>query len=492
MRVAVIGSGCSGLGASWLLNEHSDHEVHLYEADERFGGHANTVDFKTTSKGRRRTTPVDTGFIVLNPTTYPNFLAFLQHKHIQTVPTEMTFSVTRNRGRFEWAGKNPFTVFCQPKRILDIHLWELIYDVLRFNACAGRLLSDPQFDSSTISIGDYLNLYKYSKSFRDNYLLPMTAAIWSTPPDKCALDFPARTLVQFMHNHHLLQLIGKPSWLTILGGSKVYVNKITSGIPETQKHLSSPVVSVTSSTGQSKSIELRTADGRTEQFDHVIFACHSDAALKILKQGNCTEQEARTLSKFAWNRNEAVLHSDPALMPRSRIAWSCWNYLTTSTAYAQKTENVALTYSMNELQHIFETKFGPVLVTLNPPFEPAEESVQGRWAYDHPVLDSNAIIAQNEMHLIQNKRGISFAGAYLKYGFHEDGFTSGLRAVVEHLGVRPPFAIRDPDRQLPNLWAASVFDFIEGSGLRTVTLFVLSLVLSVLLGFLRIFLTIDL
>ncbi|RXW18171.1 hypothetical protein EST38_g7683 [Candolleomyces aberdarensis] len=544
MKVAVVGSGVSGLAATWLLNEYSDHEVHLYESDSRPGGHANTVKYYPPSKTEG--VDVDTGFIVCNPPTYPNFLRFAglhapkgpNDTGVKIVPTEMTFSVSRNEGEFEWAGKNPLTVFCQPRRLFDPQMWRMLYDVFRFNACSLRVLS--QDSSSEMSIGEYLTKEKYSSAFRDNYLIPMTAAIWSTPPGKCFLDFPARTLIQFMYNHHLLQIIGKPSWLTIEGGSHNYVNKILSKLPETQLHLSTPIVSATTyQKGDSsrQKIVLRTDGGDEIEYDHVIFACHSDTAFEILKAGNITPEEARILGMFEWNKNEVVLHSDPTvnfpdqhlqfttsdsvyqLMPRSRMAWSCWNYLTTTTNTSDKNaggevDRVSLTYGMNDLQHISKERWGPVLITLNPPFHPASNKTFGWWKYDHPVLDGKAVQAQNEMHKIQNKRSITFAGAYLKYGFHEDGFTSGLLAAcaideedgefptfspesgssgthsmtipVKAKTVRPPFDIQYADHHLMvrrnglggfRGLAVTMFDLLEFSGLRALVGLAGSLVL---------------
>ncbi|KAL5501445.1 hypothetical protein ACEPAH_8705 [Sanghuangporus vaninii] len=325
MKVAVIGSGVSGLAATWLLNEYSGHEVHLFEADDRLGGHANTVQFK--SPHHPNSVAVDTGFVSGYRFTYPKFLRFLKLKGVPLLQTEMTFSVSRDRGKFEWAGGNFFTVFCQPTRLLDPKMWNLIYDVLKFNACARKLILDHNEDRD-MSIGRYLEVNGYSDSFRDNYLIPMTAAVWSTSPDKCSLGFPARTLIQFMHNHHLLQVTGKPSWLTIGGGSKIYVDKIAGGLKKDNLHLASPVISV--KLLSSDKLELKTGNDRTELFDHVILACHSDTALRILRAGNISSEEERILSKFKWNKNEAVLHSDDQLMPKSRLAWSCWNYLSSS------------------------------------------------------------------------------------------------------------------------------------------------------------------
>lgn len=539
MKVAVIGSGVSGLAATWLLNEYSDHEVHLYEADDRPGGHANTVRFRPKDDPDSEGVDVDTGFIVFNPPTYPNFLRFLQlhpppkdelpkspawpfsmfsssppeptkvpSKGIRILPTEMTFSVSRDGGDFEWAGKNPFTVFCQPRRLFDPAMWRMLYDVFRFNACALRYLRRP--DERRISIGQYLKEEGYSDAFKDNYLIPMTAAVWSTPPDRCFDDFPAQTLIQFMYNHSLLQITGKPKWLTICGGSRRYVDQILSRLPKAQLHLSSRincVSSVLDESGGRRKLEVITNDDEKYVYDHVIFACHSDDALRILQSGgDLGGEEERILDSFEWNKNEVVLHSDPSLMPKSRMAWSCWNYLTYSAERNKANRNcVSLTYGMNDLQDIPEDIHGPVLATLNPPPEVQidENKVQGRWRYEHPVLDDKAVSAQRTMHLIQNKRSISYAGAYLKYGFHEDGFTSGLLAAcsvedetlyerihaqfsfssetektsktikTKNVTVRPPFDIRHADHHLffkqsvANRIVAGLFGVFEVSGMRS-------------------------
>ncbi|KIJ54389.1 hypothetical protein M422DRAFT_25299 [Sphaerobolus stellatus SS14] len=477
MKVAVVGSGCAGLAATWALNEHSEHEVHLFEAADRPGGHANTVRF-TRPDDPSKSVDVDT-YIVLNPPTYPNFLRFLRLLNIPVIDTEMTFSVSRDQGAFEWAGKNLLTVFCQAKNLLDPAMWRLIWDVLRFNASAVTLLKEQEVENPNLSIGEYLEREGYSESFRDNYLVPMTAAVWSTPPDLCAMDFPARTLIQFMHNHHLLQLIGKPSWMTIAGGCHLYVKRILSKLPKSQLHLSTPIHSVQTQTQNGKVI-LTTAgpNGKKEEFDHVILACHSDTSLAILERGDVTEDERRILSSFRWNKNEAVLHCDTRLMPKRRAAWSSWNYLTASVktpdGKLKANENkMALTYSMNILQHISEETYGPVLVTLNAPFEPQKGTLVGRYSYEHPIMDARARTAQASLPSIQSTRNISYAGAWTAYGFHEDGFTSGLLAVTSakasKFGVKLPFEVKFPDRK-KSMMGKVIFDVLGGFGMRGVIL----------------------
>lgn len=479
-RVAVVGSGCAGLAATWLLNEHSDCEVHLYEADDRPGGHANTVEFvPPKASGYTARVPVDTGFIVCNPATYPNFLRFLALKGVETAETEMTFSVSRDKGAFEWAGTpNPATVFCQPRNLLRPDMWRMIWDILRFNACVLEVLEPGNADGE-LSIGDYLDKYGYSSAFRDDYLLPVTSAVWSTPPEKCSLGFPTRTLIQFMANHHLLQLVGKPPWLTLPGGSHKYVKQVLGRLAPQALHLGTPIDSL-DTVSKPGSVILRTAAGEEQVYDHVVLACHSDTALRILNNGKgVTEREREVLGMISWNKNEAVLHSDTALMPRSRMAWACWNYLTASEkredgGVQANVNQVALTYGMNSLQHIDEARHGPVLVTLNPPFEPHPDKTLGRWSYDHPVLDGAATKAQSMLDSIQNKRGISFAGAWTRYGFHEDGFTSGMRAAVDYCGAKAPFEIRSADRKhQANKNLALFFRIVETSGLRTVADFFL-------------------
>ncbi|KAG8969191.1 hypothetical protein FRC03_004144 [Tulasnella sp. 419] len=352
MKVAVIGSGVSGLSATWLLNEHSPHKVHLFEADDRPGGHANTVQFIQPGKPDAKPVNVDRGFIVFNIPTYPNFARFLHICDIAWKKTQMTFSVSRDRGRYEWAGKNLFTVFCQMGNLFDPQFYRMIWDVLRFNATTTAIISrgDAEKEFGSLSLGEYLRKEEYSDAFMDNYMLPMTAAIWNTPPDLCALNFPARSQIRFLYNHHLLQFINKPPWLTVDGGSQVYVNRIVSKLPAAQIHLSTPIQSVTSyqapESASGYRLVLKTADGKTEEFDHIVLATHSDVSLKLLQNGSDTfhtnsgalpvsKLEKRVLSGFGWAKNEVVLHNDTDLMPKRRIAWSCWNFLTKSSVDAK-------------------------------------------------------------------------------------------------------------------------------------------------------------
>ncbi|ORX35688.1 hypothetical protein BD324DRAFT_631180 [Kockovaella imperatae] len=463
MRVAVVGSGVSGIAATWLLNEYSDHEVNVYEKNDYPGGHTHTVEFRRKGK---ESCMVDTGFIVLNPVTYPNFLRFLKLLKIPLLKTEMTFSVSRDRGRFEWAGE-AHALFCQWTNLFNPRLYRMIWDVLRFNIFAIEILN--QKSDNDMSIGEYLDREGYSSAFKEDYLMPMTAAIWSTPADQAALDFPASTLIQFMHNHHLLQITGKPKWLTVKGGSKKYIDAVLGGLAPENLHLNTEIVSVRS---VDDGVELTEASGSKHIYDHVIMATHSDTTLAILRKGGkLTSEESRVLEPWRWSKNEAVLHYDERFMPIRKIAYSAWNYLTLSKAHegpkrsknskrsssnttassSSSIDTVSLTYSMNILQHLDEKRHGPVLVTLNPPFEVDPSKVIGRWQYDHPMMTRSSIATQTQLKSIQNVRGISYVGAWTKYGFHEDGFTSAMRLLNEEpFNVRAPFDVRPAQRPIPH------------------------------------------
>ncbi|BFZ58206.1 hypothetical protein PYCC9005_005268 [Savitreella phatthalungensis] len=441
-RVAVVGGGVAGLACVWALNEHSEHDVVLFEENDYVGGHTHTVPFTTDGQ----TTPVDSGFIVANTATYPTLLAFFREVGVVLDETEMSFSVSRNAGAFEWSGSGLTQLFAQASNLLNPELYRMAYDIFRFNQYATDIL-DARGGAADrkLTIGQYLDKHHYSKSFRCNYLVPMTACIWSTKPDKVSLDFPALTLIRFLYNHHLLQLVGRPPWLTVQGGAKTYVDRILSKLPEHAVQVKSPVREVYRADGKVY-VKYGTSFAQ-EEFDHIVFATHADTTLSILGS-QATPAERDVLSQFEFNKNRVVLHNDLDLMPRRRAAWTSWNYLTKSSNEGgkdQDVDQVCLTYCMNILQHIPESRYGPVLVTLNPLFEPRAESVQGHWAYEHPAFTPQSVAAQNRLAEIQNVEGLhtSFAGAWTKYGFHEDGFSSGLAVAEHHLGAHAPVKFID-------------------------------------------------
>ena len=369
----------------------------------------------------------------------------------------MTFGVSRDQGHFEWAGTSLSSIFAQRRNIFSLRMWRLIFDIVRFNEFALDILSqedesenDPTIASgksdkqpSQESIGHYLDREGYSQTFRDDYLIPMTAAVWSTSPDKASLHFPAITLIRFLWNHHLLSTVARrPDWMTIPGGTFQYIDAVLKQVPWGRIHIKSKVTAVVPSKGGKVTLSV---NGREELFDHVILATHGDQALDILRLV-ATKDETDILSGFQTNRNVAVLHSDLSLMPRRRVAWSSWNYITESPFPPTGQGNVSkvcLTYWMNLLQHIPESKFGPILVTLNPLKMPDPRLAQGIWEYSHPLYNAAAIRSQRRLPRIQNTRGISYCGAWTKYGFHEDGFSSGLAAAVNHLGAELPFDFVD-------------------------------------------------
>ncbi|KAL3427156.1 amine oxidase [Phlyctema vagabunda] len=448
-KVAIIGSGVSGIGALWALNR-TPHDVYIYEAADRLGGHTNTVEWKAD----KYKTNVDTGFIVLNTATYPNFINFLKTIRVPTVPTEMTFGVSRDQGLFEWSGTSLGAVFTQRKNIFSPRVWRMIFDIIRFNQFALDLLKQEEKSEEFATngngvhhaedqetIGQYLEREGYSDAFRDDYLIPMTAAVWSTSPDKCSLQFPAVTLVRFMWNHHLLSTVAtRPDWLTLKHGAQSYIDAVMKGFPPNHVFLNTPVESITNDDDGRVRLHLRS--GKEEVYDHVIVATHGDQAYSIIKK-EADQEESEIFSGFQTSENSAVLHSDLSLMPKARGAWASWNYITESSPTSSNIDQVCLTYNMNILQHIPEKTFGHVLVTLNPLHMPDPEFVQGSYKYKHPLYNTAAIRSQSLLPRIQNTRGISYCGAWTKYGFHEDGFSSGLKVAQDHLGAVLPFKFRD-------------------------------------------------
>lgn len=477
-KVAIVGSGCSGLAAAWALRE-TDYEVHLFERSSKLGGHTNTQPFNAGGQ----TVQVDTGFIVMNAATYPNFIRFLKEVGIDPVPTEMTFGVSRDSGAFEWSGEG-HGIFAQRRNLFRPRHWRMIFDIIRFNQFALDLLADDEDDSITrlgssvqgrkysrdLTIGEYLEKEGYSQAFRDDYLVPMTAAVWSTSPDKTSLEFPAHTLIRFMWNHHLLSTLAvRPPWLTIAGGSQRYINAIVKGYPENKLHIHTSCEvanivrpSVTEDTGVTVSW-IDSESGRIEGdvFHHVVMATHGDDVLPLLsKHGSGTvtkatvksstkmqyvsQEEIDVFSAFQTSENVCYLHSDLSLMPRRRATWTAWNYLTHSApSKLSHPAGVSLTYCMNILQHLPESKLGPVLVTMNPRHAPDPALTQGKFLYRHPLYTVEAVRAQKRLEALQNTRGVSYCGAWTKYGFHEDGFSSGLKVALDHLGATLPFEFVD-------------------------------------------------
>ena len=412
MKIAVVGSGISGLACAYQLAQ-SGHGVTLYEANDYFGGHTHTVD--VTLDGI--THGVDTGFLVFNHRTYPNLVRLFGELGVATVGTDMSFSVKlqHKERMLEWSGSSLNTVFAQRRNLLDKHFIRMLKDILRFNEHATALVEQPGSASTDLSLGDYLLRHDYSAAFRDWYLLPMAGCIWSCPTSQM-LDFPLATFARFCHNHGLLQVMDRPKWHTVTGGARQYVDKMLRAIPDPR--LGEPVRAVwRTNSGGTVRIRIDSSQG-SEQFDHVVLAGHSDQSLGLLK--DISPAEKRILGAIGYQPNRAVLHTDASCLPRNKRTWSAWNYQSRGGGEPQ----VCVHYLINKLQPL---PFGtPVIVSLNPIDEPDPSSVIASYDYAHPVFDRAAIAAQKALHQIQGKYKTWFAGAWTGYGFHEDGLKSGL------------------------------------------------------------------
>lgn len=438
LQIAVVGSGISGLSAAWLLSKH--HAVTLFEADARLGGHANTVEAGGV--------PVDTGFIVFNEKNYPNLTALFRHLGVQSEPTEMSFSVSLDGGRFEYSGSGLAGLLAQPSNLARGRFWSMLRDLRRFY----RDAPDDIGSLGNLSLADYLALRGYGAAFRDDHLYPMAAAIWSTPVGDIGA-YPARAFIRFFHNHGLLKLSGRPLWRTVRGGSRAYVQRLVEDY-QGRIALSRPIARVIRS---NLHVELVDAEGRAERFDHVVIATHANQALSML--GEPTSEERKLLGAFGYTQNDAVLHSDESLMPRRRRVWSSWNYLASREAGGAR--RLSVTYWMNRLQGLATER--PLFVTLNPLREPNPASLICRERYAHPRFDAGAMQAQEQLWGLQGARRTWFCGAYFGAGFHEDGLQAGL-AVAEALGgVRRPWRVRDESGRIVISGAPCAAAALEGA-----------------------------
>ena len=414
MRIGIIGSGIAGMTAAHLLQE--EHDVHLFETDGRPGGHANTVTVDLP------TGPVaaDTGFLVYNERTYPLFTRLLAELGVATHPSEMSFSLTDLRNGLEWRGTSLSTVFAQRRNLVRPAFLAMLADIVRFNRLSRALLAQPGREPGTLA--DLLAGHRWSPGFLDWYLIPLGAAIWSADPETFT-QIPARSFVEFFSRHGLLGPGHQPAWRTVTGGSARYVEAILEPLRRRGRlHLHAEVTKLRR---HEQGVELLTAAGPLP-FDHVIVATHSDQALALL--GDPTTHERRVLGAFRYQANRATLHTDTALLPRSRRAWASWNYVRPEG----RTDKATLTYFLNPLQGLqAET---PVLVTLNRDEAIRPDRIVATFDYAHPVVDQAAMAAQTEQHAL-SAGAVSYCGAYWGYGFHEDGVRSAL-AVCARLGAR--------------------------------------------------------
>ncbi|MDQ0463180.1 putative NAD/FAD-binding protein [Caulobacter ginsengisoli] len=415
MKIAVIGGGIAGLGAAYALKDQ--HQVVLYEKDSRLGGHANTVTVDYDGAA----IDVDTGFIVYNHDNYPNLVGLFDSLGVATRQTDMSFACAG--GGLEWSSNFPGGVFAQKRNLFNPTFLRMLSDIGRFNAHAQSDLIKADFQDLTLA--GYLKVRGFTNHFRDRYLLPMGAAIWSTTEGRIG-DFPAESFLRFFSNHGLLAF-SQPKWRTVIGGSRRYVKRIGDVLGD-RARIGTGVRSVTRL--RSGKIEVTDRAGQAELFDKVIFASHPDQTLRMLRD---TDPEERAfLGAIRYSANRAVLHRDPALMPRRRAAWGSWNYVTGGSA-------PYVTYWMNQLQGLDPAR--PLFVSLNGP-EPDPALTFANFDYDHPQFDTAALAAQRQFQRIQGRGGVFHAGAWLGYGFHEDGLTSGVKAALA-LGGDVPWRFVD-------------------------------------------------
>jgi len=423
LRVAVIGTGISGMSAAWLLSQR--HDVTVYERAERIGGHSHTVDVVNG----KTVTPVDTGFIVYNETTYPNLTALFEHLDVPTERSDMSFAVSLDEGRLEYSGNNLTGLFAQKLNIFRPRFWSMLTDIQRFYREAPTDVT--ALDELHTTLGDYLDMRSYSRAFRDDHLLPMAGAIWSAPPDTM-LAYPAASFIRFHDNHGLLRISNRPQWRTVSGGSRSYVERLTSSFLD-RIELGIAAKRICRFDDR---VSVCDVAGRIEAFDHVVIAAHADEALGLLE--DATADERALLGAFRYSKNLAILHGDASLMPKRRAVWSSWNYIG-PPAGEEAANGCTVTYWMNRLQNISSP--ASLFMTLNPQRAPDPRTVIETETYDHPLFDAAAIRAQRRLWSLQGRQNTWFCGSYFGAGFHEDGLQSGL-AVAESLGgVRRPWDV---------------------------------------------------
>lgn len=413
-KIAIIGSGISGLTCAYLLSKK--HHVTVFEKNDYVGGHTATVDIVHNHKEYA----IDTGFIVFNDRTYPNFNRLLQQLGIERQATEMSFSVHNRDSGFEYNGHGINALFAQRSNLFSVQFWRFIVEIIRFNKLCKRLYQQDSIDEQQ-KLGQFLNQHGFSDFFSQHYILPMGAAIWSTSLKEME-TFELKFFIQFFYNHGLLNITDRPQWYVVPGGSRSYVNKILS-------HLKQPVqlksdIRAVKRTEQGVVIEMQ--EGETQHFDEVIFSCHSDQALALL--ADPTDEEQRILSAIPFSRNEVVLHTDINLLPKRKLAWASWNYM----LHQENTRPACVTYNMNILQGLNDST--TFCVTLNQSSDIEPDKVIRRFVYHHPVLNSQSVAAQKQREQICGKNQTHFVGAYWYNGFHEDGVRSALD-VTQRFGV---------------------------------------------------------
>jgi uncharacterized protein len=418
VRIAVVGTGISGLASAWLLARR--HEVHVFEREPRLGGHTHTVGL-TRPDGSAL--PIDTGFIVYNEATYPLLVQLFDELGVATQASDMSWSLRCERCDLEYAG-SPRGIVAQPSNLASPTYLRMMADITRFNRLGRKLLDDPR--TRDVPLGRFLRAARFGHGFREHYLLPMAAAIWSSGTE--VVDrFPLHTLLHFFANHGLLGVSSHHPWRTVVGGTSSYIPALTAGFAD-RIHRDMPVVGMTRTTDAAT---LRFADGSAQSFDAVIVATHADEALGLL--GDPSPEEKELLGAWEYSSNDTYLHTDVGLLPRRRAAWASWNYLLDDCR--TPTQRVSLSYHMNRLQTLDEPR--EYVVTLNPSTPPRSGHVLRRMTYTHPGYTPESVATQPLLDELSGTRRTFYAGAYHRFGFHEDGLWSAVRA-ASHLGVRWP------------------------------------------------------
>ncbi len=420
-RIAIVGSGISGLATAYALRSKAN--ITLFEAADYFGGHTHTVDVMLPGAHGLVTHGVDTGFLVFNERTYPNLISLLADLEVETAKSDMSFSVQVPRAggqQLEWSGSSLNSVFAQRKNLVSPKFLRMLRDILRFNRVTTELANANAELAMMQPLGDFLKDQKFSDEFRDWYFLPMMGCIWSCPTDQM-LQFPVATMIRFCYNHGLIQVTNRPQWWTVKGGAKHYVEKIIAGIAD--KRLNTPVRRIVR---HAAGVQVST-DAGTELFDKVVLATHSDQALGMLDAPS--DAETHALSAIRYQPNRAVLHTDTSVLPQNKMAWAAWNYERAAHT-STETSQVCLHYLLNMLQPLPFTQ--SVVVSLNPINEITPHLTMAEFDYAHPVFDLAAIRAQGEVAALQGQHNTYFCGAWMGYGFHEDGLKSGLK-VAEHI-----------------------------------------------------------